>query len=165
MAVPQSFFRRLRVRGRQTPLGYFGRPSRSRPSTRASTVGNMENFIKSTYGTMTQGKTLKEAREIRSKAKPRQPFGYGVGGSKEQRMYSQNRRYVVSALTPSMLKKNDPMFSEGPMPPMYTPPREQPRGSDMANLIPAFNTHMYIAGPKKKGTTPRPRTRGLLDRY
>ena len=159
MAVPQSFFRRRR----QTPMNkYFGLPSRRR----SSTVGDMENFIKSTYGTMTQGKTLQEAREIRSKAKPRQVFGYGIGGTKEQRMYSQNRRFVRSALTPSMLKKNDPMFSEGPMPPMYTPPREQPRGSDMANLIPAFNTHMYIAGTKKKGTTPRPmRSRGLLDRY
>ena len=153
MAVPQRFFR---IR-RQSPLNrYFGMPSRR--SARASTVGDMENFIKSTYGTMTQGKTLQEAREIRSKAKPRQVFGYGIGGTKEQRMYSQNRRFVVSALTPSMLKKNDPMFSEGAMPPMYTPPREQPRGSDMANLIPAFNTHMYIAGtkPRKKGTTPRP---------
>ena len=116
MAVPQSFFRRRR----QTPMNkYFGLPSRRR----SSTVGDMENFIKSTYGTMTQGKTLQEAREIRSKAKPRQVFGYGIGGTKEQRMYSQNRRFVRSALTPSMLKKNDPMFSEGPMPPMYTPPR------------------------------------------
>ena len=158
MAVPQSFFRRRR----QTPNNIFGRLKRR--STGESTVGDMENFIKSTYGTMTQGKTLQEAREIRSKAKPRTPFGYGVGGSKEKRMYSQNRRYVVSALTPSMLKKNNPMFSEGPMPPIYTPPSNQPRGSDMDNLIPAFNTHMYIGKPRKKGTTVRPQSRGLFDR-
>ena len=124
----------------------------------------MENFIKSTYGTMTQGKTLQEARAIRSAAKPRNPFGYGVGGSKDKSKSSQNRRYIASGLTPSMLKKNNPLFANEGMPPMYTPQSNQPRGSDMENLIPAFNTHMYIGKPRKKGTTVRPQSRGLFDR-
>jgi hypothetical protein len=129
----------------------------------------IEDFIRKTYGTRTQGATLKEARKIRSKAKPRTPYGYGIGGGKDQ----ANFRRIRSSLTPSMLKHKRPSFisdlNESRIP-FYVPaPRtsRQPRGSDMdikvkkeleamSNIVPAPK---FKRSPKTPIITTNPRPR------
>jgi|9_EtaG_2_1085328.scaffolds.fasta_scaffold03783_6 hypothetical protein len=132
----------------------------------------IEDFIRKTYGTRTQGATLREARKIRSKAKPRTPYGYGIGGGKDQ----ANFRRIRSSLTPSMLKSQRPSFisdlNESRIP-FYVPARTggQPRGSDMdkkvkkeleamSNIIPAPK----LKTPKKPIITTQPRPNKIQPR-
>lgn len=131
-------------------------PARFRAMTRG---GGIENFIKSTYGTMTQGKTLAEARSIRQAAPPRKKYRTGALES------VSGFPRAPSMLTPDMKgrsKRFDPYDDTTPRD-LY-PDRLRERFPDLYESKPMEN---IVPAPKKKKPIMQrlPKSRNLLNPY
>tara|TARA_B100000519_G_scaffold102808_1_gene89188 strand:+ start:1415 stop:1882 length:468 start_codon:yes stop_codon:yes gene_type:complete len=146
MAVPLSFLRRRQAKMPK----YFSRLYKPR----VSTVGDMENFIKSTYGTMTQGDTLEEARSIRQAAPPRKK--YRTGALESVSGYPR----APSMLTPGMKGRStrfDPYDDTTPRD-LY-PDRLRERFPDL------YESDNIVPAPKKKKSPIAPKSRNLLNPF
>ena len=118
----------------------------------------MENFIKSTYGTMTQGKTLAEARSIRQAAPPRKKYRTGALQS------VSGFPRAPSMLTPDMKGRStrfDPYDDTTPRD-LY-PDRLRERFPDLYESKPMEN--IVPAPKKKKPIKLQPNSRNLLNPY